>query len=86
MGYQQARRSKAMKEISLKTLNKLKEDFPKGTRVELVKMDDPYTTLKAGDKGTVAFIDDLATIHVNWDKGSSLGLVYGEDLFIKSKD
>ncbi len=75
-----------MKEISLKTLNKLKEDFPKGSRVELVKMDDPYTTLKAGDKGTVAFIDDLATIHVNWDKGSSLGLVYGEDLFIKSKD
>lgn len=75
-----------MKEISLKTLNKLKKDFPKGSRVELVKMDDPYTTLKAGDKGTVAFIDDLATIHVNWDKGSSLGLVYGEDLFIKSKD
>lgn len=75
-----------MKEISLKALNKLMEDFPKGTRVELVKMDDPYTTLKAGDKGTVAFIDDLATIHVNWDKGSSLGLVYGEDLFIKSKD
>ena len=75
-----------MREISLKTLNKLKEDFPKGSRVELVKMDDPYTTLKAGDKGTVAFIDDLATIHVNWDKGSSLGLVYGEDLFIKSKD
>ncbi len=75
-----------MKEISLKILNKLKEDFPKGSRVELVKMDDPYTSLKAGDKGTVAFIDDLATIHVNWDKGSSLGLVYGEDLFIKSKD
>ena len=75
-----------MKEISLKTLNKLKEDFPKGSRVELVRMDDPYTTLKAGDKGTVAFIDDMATIHVNWDKGSSLGLVYGEDLFIKSKD
>ena len=75
-----------MREISLKTLNRLKEDFPKGSRVELVKMDDPYTTLKAGDKGTVAFIDDLATIHVNWDKGSSLGLVYGEDLFIKLKD
>ena len=75
-----------MKEISLKTLNKLKEDFPKGSRVELVRMDDPYTTLKAGDKGTVAFIDDIATIHVNWDKGSSLGLIYGEDLFIKLKD
>lgn len=29
-----------MKEINPKTLNKLKEDFPKGTRVELIKMDD----------------------------------------------
>ena len=73
-------------EISYERLNKLKEDFPKGTRVELIKMDDPYSTLKTGDKGTVAFIDDIGTIHVNWDKGSSLGLVYGEDLFIKSKD
>jgi len=54
-----------MKEISYERLKKLKEDFPKGTRVELIKMDDPYTTLKAGDKGTVAFIDDMATIHVN---------------------
>ena len=41
-----------MKEISYEILKKLKEDFSKGTRVELIKMDDPYTTLKAGDKGT----------------------------------
>jgi len=35
-----------MKEISYEILKKLKEDFSKGTRVELIKMDDPYTTLK----------------------------------------
>ena len=69
-----------MKEIHHKALKTLKEEFPKGTRIELIKMDDPYSTLKAGDKGTVAFIDDIGTIHVNWDKGSSLGLVYGEDI------
>lgn len=75
-----------MKEIHRETLKLLKRQFPKGTRITLIKMDDPYTTLKPGDKGTVDYIDDIGTIHVNWDKGSSLGLVYGEDLFIKSKD
>ena len=33
--------------------------YPKGTRVALVSMDDPYTTLKPGDRGTVAFVDDI---------------------------
>lgn len=69
-----------MKEIHHNALKTLKEKFPKGTRIELIKMDDPYSTLKAGDKGTVDFIDDIGTIHVSWDKGSSLGLIYGEDI------
>lgn len=43
-------------------------------------MDDPYNkTLKAGEKGTVVAVDDMGTIHVRWDCGSSLGIAYGED-------
>lgn len=57
----------------------LKRHFSTGTRVELVSMNDPYTTLKPGDKGTVDFVDDMGTIFVSWDNGSSLGVVYGED-------
>lgn len=53
--------------------------YPKGTRVELVSMDDPYSKLKPGDRGTVKFVDDTATVHVSWDCGSSLGVVYGVD-------
>lgn len=53
--------------------------YPKGTRVELVSMDDPYSKLKPGDRGTVKFVDDTATVHVSWDCGSSLGVIYGED-------
>ncbi len=53
--------------------------IPKGTRVELVSMDDPYSTLKPGDRGTVDHVDDTATVHVSWDCGSGLGVVYGED-------
>ena len=29
--------------------------------------------------GTVIAVDDVGTIHVAWDCGSSLGVVYGED-------
>ena len=53
--------------------------YPKGTRVELVSMDDPYTTLKPGDRGTVAFVAGIATIHVKWACGSGLGVAYGVD-------
>ena len=59
----------------------LKKKFPKGTRVELDCMNDPYTKLISGDKGTVKCVDDIGTIHVNWDRGSSLGLIYTEDDF-----
>ena len=69
-----------MKTISKETLAMLREKYPSGTRVELVHMDDPYTSLTTGDKGTVRCVDDIGTVHINWDCGSSLGVVYGEDI------
>ena len=57
-------------------LEYLRETYPKGTRVELVSMEDPWSTLKPGEKGTVIAVDDIGTIHVSWDCGSSLGIVY----------
>ena len=72
-----------MKTISKEKLAALREQYPKGTRVELVHMDDPYTRLITGDKGTVRFIDDMGTIHISWDCGSSLGAVYSEDIIRK---
>ena len=60
-------------------LKQLKEYYKSGTRVMLIRMSDPYTTLRQGDRGTVTLVDDIGTIHVNWDCGSSLGVVFGED-------
>jgi len=58
----------------------LRQQYPKGTRVELVSMDDAYTCLKPGEKGTVQFVDDAGTVHIQWDCNSSLlGIVYGVD-------
>jgi len=50
-----------------------------GTRVELVRMNDLHTNLKPGDRGEVAAVDSIGTVHVNWDNGSTLGAAYGED-------
>lgn len=66
--------------IPKETLAKLRETYTEGSRVELLHMDDPYETkLVPGCRGTVKAVDDTGTIHVRWDCGSSLGVVYGED-------
>lgn len=66
--------------ISKETLERLRKEYSAGVRVELVHMDDPYNTrLFPGERGTVISVDDMGTIHVRWDCGSSLGVVYGED-------
>lgn len=67
--------------IRKETLQRLREQYPAGTRVELMRMDDPFNTrLHPGCRGTVMSVDSIGTIHVQWDCGSSLGIVYGEDL------
>ena len=69
-----------MRVISKEALQALRERYPKGTRVELVSMDDPYNRkLIPGCRGTVLAVDSIGTIHVNWDCGSSPGVVYGVD-------
>jgi hypothetical protein len=46
-----------------------------GKRIELIRMEDPYTNLKEGDKGTIQFTDGIGQIHVKWDNGSTLAIV-----------
>jgi len=64
---------------SKETVERLRQEYPHGARVELVFMNDPYSTLAPGEQGTVDFVDDTGTVFVSWDKGPKLGCVYGED-------
>ncbi len=68
-----------MRIISKEALQALRERFPKGTRVELVKMDDPQAP-PIGTKGTVLGVDDIGSIMVAWDNGCGLSVAYGEDI------
>jgi hypothetical protein len=61
-------------------LESLRRFYPAGTRVALVSMDDPYTKIQPGEQGSVISVDDIGTIHIQWDCGSTLGAVYGEDI------
>ena len=56
----------------------LRKRFPEGCRVQLEWMDELHAPPR-GTKGTVIGVDDLGTVHVRWDNGSTLGVVYGVD-------
>ena len=56
----------------------LRRQYPKGTRVELLDMDDRQAP-PIGTLNTVNGVDDIGSIMVRWDNGSSLSVVYGED-------
>lgn len=68
-------------------LNMIKKLYPRGTKITLINMKDDYP-VPSRTKGIVDFIDDAGQIHVNWNNGSSLALIYGVDEFeiIKNKE
>jgi len=68
-----------MRQASREQVDSVKKRFQIGAQVMLLRMSDPYTKLKSGDKGIVDCVDDMGTIFVNWDNGETLGVVYGED-------
>ena len=70
-----------MRELTKNQVAALREQYPVGSRIRLIQMNDPYHPVPPGTKGTLVAIDDLGTFHVNWDNGRGLGLVPGEDQF-----
>ena len=67
-----------MRNMTPEILASLRERFPQGTRVELLRMDDPQAP-PAGTMGTVIWVDDSGSIMVRWDSGGSLNVLYGVD-------
>lgn len=63
---------------SRETIEQLRRDYPAGTRIELVRMDDVQAP-PVGTNGTVRGVDDTGSLLVSWDTGSSLNVIYGAD-------
>lgn len=60
-------------------VEQIRNQYPAGTRVELVQMDDAQAP-PVGTLGTVWGVDDTGSIMVHWDNGSGLNVVYGIDI------
>ena len=65
--------------ITNSELSVLRKQFPTGYKVKLIEMDDPFAP-PIGTTGVVKYVDDIGTIHVKWENGSGLGIVYGKDI------
>ena len=63
-------------------VERLRQQYPAGTRITLHSMDDPQAP-PPGAKGTGFHVDGMGQICVKWDNGSSLSLIPGEDSFSK---
>lgn len=66
----------------VKIAQDLRKEYPEGTKVILVRMDDPQAP-PINTIGTVRGVDDMASILVQWDNGSNLNVIYGEDVVEK---
>ena len=64
--------------LNREMVKNIKELYPAGCRVQLDSMDDVQAPPK-GTRGTVIAVDSIGTIHVEWENGSSLGVVFGHD-------
>ena len=62
-------------------VEKMREKYPPGTKVEVTSLCNEEDHLKPGMKGTVVGVDDQPALLVNWDTGSSLSLLIGKDHF-----
>ena len=67
------------------TVERVRREYPAGTRVELVRMDDAQAP-PVGTLGTVMGVDDTASLLMRWDNGSHLNVIYGEDAVRKIKE
>lgn len=62
---------------------RMKDNYPPGTRIMLLNMGDDPCPVEDNTRGTVRVVDDIGTLHCSFDNGRSLGIVPGEDSFRK---
>jgi len=63
---------------SREVVERVRREYPAGTRVRLEKMNDCQAP-PIGTEGMVEGVDDTASLMVRWNNGSHLHVIYGED-------
>lgn len=71
--------------MKTKRIDYLKKKYPVGSRVELLQMEDSQAP-PIGMRGTVYGVDDIGSILVEWDNGSTLNVIDGADQVVIIKN
>ncbi len=67
-------------------VKRMKDTYLPGTRIKLDYMGDDPRPISPGTKGTVRIVDDMGTVHCDFDNRRRLGLIPGEDVFHITED
>lgn len=70
-------------EAERRFVQRMKDNYPPGTRILLINMGDDPCPVENNTRGTVIAVDDIGTLHCEFDNGRSLGIIPGEDSFRK---
>lgn len=68
-------------EAERRFVQRMKDSYPPGTRIILLQMGDDPRPIDDNTRGTVKAVDDIGTLHCDFDNGRSLGIVPSEDNF-----
>lgn len=72
-----------MRRMSRELVDYYKKNYPKGTRVQLDRMGNDPMPVESGTRGTVVSVDDMGTLHCEFDNGRCLGICPEVDSFHK---
>lgn len=64
--------------INMSEVQKIRNVYRSGTRIRLLRMEDIQAP-PIGTEGTVCGVDDIGSVMVSWDNGSSLNVIFPED-------
>ena len=70
-----------MKLPNKKYIEELRKMYPVGTKIQLISMRDEKYPVLPGTMGEVTHIDDMGSIHMKWENGSSLAIIPEVDSF-----
>ncbi len=70
------------RELTQKEIAEVRLNYPPGTRIELIHMEDHWA-VPSGTRGTVEYVDDAGQVHPIWDNGRTLAIVPQVDSFRK---
>ena len=69
-----------MKFPSMEQIERLRKQYPAGTRIELIEMSDSQASPQEA-LGTCLAVDDMGDLIMKWDNGCGLNLIPNVDVF-----